>query len=249
MSERRPPVNLTHLDFKSSASHHAQVIGVSLGLSAQAWRVCNLLSPEEVTVLAAHARDNCVQPVGLDGIAPNYAPGDDIGSWRASAFSDALADVIWARLGGLPWKKSFSEEDCSDREGHEHWVADGVNPLFRFIRYQPGHNKLVAHYDGPFVQSTARRSLYTLLLYLTDHPLEGETRFVRDEQRSLPFTQRSFADWRRCALDQEVEHVIYPVAGDALVFEHRLLHDATSLKASEKLVMRSDIFFSRGSGV
>jgi len=94
----------------------------------------------------------------------------------------------------------------------------GGNPRLRLYRYGPGerhgaHWDTVVHLDGGI------RSLVTLVFYLNDGFKGGETDFIELEQR------------------------IAPRAGRALLFQHRILHEATAVHAGEKFVLRTDILY------
>lgn len=243
MSTGRPVVNLTSLSIPLAAENHAPAGVNKLPLPGLGWHIHHLLTVHEVQALALHARMHCSVEVGIDGIRDHYQEGARVGSFRASAFSQELADRLWARLAALPWPATFSAASFTDWAQVPHWSACGINPLFRFIRYRPGQGELVAHYDAPYVQDPDHRTLYTLLLYLTSNEEEGATRFVLDSQDEVPLENRDFSDWPRCAHDCEVRLSVSPIAGDALVFEHRLLHDSSPVTRSEKLVVRSDICF------
>lgn len=250
MSTQRPIVNLqSDVSLASPADAGLPVSAHRLAFEGspapQGWRLTQLLSPQEVQVLREQGMDACSQPVGIDGILGHYQPGSAIGSWRASFFSEELSLRLWSRLKGLDFHRTFSEQGHADWQGHSTWEAVGVNSLFRFILYKPGEGELVAHYDAPYVANSELSSLYTLLLYLTDAQDEGATRFLHDEQQCLPFSQRDFSDWSRCALPEEVAFTSMPQAGDALVFEHRLLHDSQPVTRQSKLVMRSDVMFRK----
>lgn len=247
LGSERPIVNLGDVIWPEQVLQATHVAGPGqlLPVRGLGWHISKLLSPAEVEVLVQHGRTQCTVEVGTDGIRPNYQPGDPVGSYRASAFSGFLAERLWGRLAALNWPTRFDSLGSTDWAGHAHWRADGVNPLFRFIHYRPGQGELVGHYDAPYVETEDRRTLFTLLLYLTDNELEGATRFIEDAQAAKPFEARDFSDWSRCAREDEVVASVSPRAGDALVFEHRLLHDSSPVWLSDKLVARSDIFFSK----
>jgi hypothetical protein len=64
------------------------------------------------------------------------------------------------------------------------------------------------------------RSLVTLVFYLNDGFEGGETDFP------------------------ELERRIAPRAGRALLFQHRILHEAMEVRAGEKFVLRTDIVYA-----
>jgi predicted 2-oxoglutarate/Fe(II)-dependent dioxygenase YbiX len=102
----------------------------------------------------------------------------------------------------------------SELVGHR---AVGINERFRFYRYDPGQ-VFRWHRDGYFQRPDGERSRLTLMVYLNDDFEGGETRF------------------------QEV--TIHPRTGMALVFEHPLLHEGSSVTRGRKYVLRTDVMFA-----
>jgi prolyl 4-hydroxylase len=94
----------------------------------------------------------------------------------------------------------------------------GANPRLRLYRYGPGERHGV-HWDTVVELDGGVRSLVTLVFYLNDGFEGGETDFP------------------------ELERKIAPRAGRALLFQHRVLHEATEVRAGEKLVLRTDILY------
>lgn len=94
----------------------------------------------------------------------------------------------------------------------------GGNPRLRLYRYGPGERH-GAHWDTVVELPGELRSLLTLVFYLNDGFEGGDTDFP------------------------ELERRITPKAGRALLFQHRILHEATRVTAGEKLVLRTDILY------
>jgi len=94
----------------------------------------------------------------------------------------------------------------------------GANPRLRLYRYGPGERHGV-HWDTVVELEGGVRSLVTLVFYLNDDFEGGETDFP------------------------ELDRKIAPKAGRALLFQHRILHEATTVKAGEKLVLRTDVLY------
>lgn len=94
----------------------------------------------------------------------------------------------------------------------------GANPRLRLYRYGAGerhgaHWDTVVHLDGGIM------SLLTLVFYLNEGFAGGETDFPE--------------------LDRRIE----PRLGRALLFQHRILHEATQVRAGEKFVLRTDVLY------
>ncbi len=208
-----------------------------------------LLKDSELALLREHIMRLQWQPVGVSGIASEYQSGDHVGSWRASIYQEVLAQAIWHRLAPcLPQLRAFDEHARTDWDHHELWRPIGLNPLLRLIRYRDA-GLLVPHYDAPYIQSEAVRTLTTLVVYLACDPdvIGGQTRFIRDAQMGLPHDQRDYADWTRAAQSDEIIASVAPVPGSGLVFDHRILHDSAPLSApvGSKIIMRTDVLYER----
>lgn len=94
----------------------------------------------------------------------------------------------------------------------------GANPRLRLYRYEPGQ-KHGAHWDTVVELEGGVQSLLTLVFYLNDGFEGGATDFP------------------------ELEKNIVPRAGRALLFQHRILHEATPVRAGTKYVLRTDVLY------
>jgi prolyl 4-hydroxylase len=94
----------------------------------------------------------------------------------------------------------------------------GANPRLRLYRYAPGE-KHGAHWDTVVELEGGIRSMLTLVFYLNDNFEGGATDFPELEQR------------------------IVPRLGQALLFQHRILHEAMRVISGEKFVLRTDILY------
>jgi prolyl 4-hydroxylase len=95
----------------------------------------------------------------------------------------------------------------------------GVNERFRCYRYEPGQ-RFAPHYDGAYQRSATECSELTLMVYLNDAFTGGRTAFH----------------------DYGVE--VTPRTGDALLFQHRLLHEGCVVVSGAKYVLRSDVMYA-----
>jgi predicted 2-oxoglutarate/Fe(II)-dependent dioxygenase YbiX len=94
----------------------------------------------------------------------------------------------------------------------------GANPRLRLYRYAPGQRH-GAHWDTVVELADGVRSMLTLVFYLNDDFSGGETDFP------------------------ELRRRIAPRRGRALLFQHRVLHEACAVTAGEKLVLRTDVLY------
>ena len=206
----------------------------------------NLLSACECQRLVDEVLAQKHIEVGLHGRVD--ASGEQ-GSGRATAFSPDWAEKLWQRLAPvLDTVRVFDELSSTDHGGHPVWRAVGVNPVLRFMVYQPG-GQLVPHYDAGFDYGDGRRfTLMSLVIYLNSLPegAGGRTRFLRDPQRGLPVHERNFEDWDHPAPQADCLAEILPQAGRAVLFDHRLLHDGEAWAGpGERLIVRTDLVFER----
>jgi predicted 2-oxoglutarate/Fe(II)-dependent dioxygenase YbiX len=94
----------------------------------------------------------------------------------------------------------------------------GANPRLRLYRYQPGERH-GAHWDTVVELEDNVCSLLTLVFYLNEDFTGGTTEF------------------------SELGQSIVPRAGRALLFQHRVLHVATTVTEGEKFVLRTDVLY------
>ena len=95
-------------------------------------------------------------------------------------------------------------------------TAIGLNELFRFYRYQRGH-QFKGHYDESYVRNEHEASELTFMVYLNDNFQGGDTTF-----RGLR---------------------VQPRQGMALVFLHSLYHEGSEVTQGVKYVLRSDVMY------
>lgn len=186
------------------------------------------------------------EPVGVTGVRDGYGTG----SLRATAWSPELARALWERLAPIVPSARFAGAHApteafatAARAAHRSWRAVGLSPVLRFMRYEPG-GRHFGHHDAGFDYGDGRRSLLSVVFYLTDAPESGATRFVRDGQEHLPTHERVFVDFDRETREDEVIARVPPRAGDVLVFDHRLCHDVEEWRGpGERVIVRADVVY------
>jgi len=121
------------------------------------------------------------------------------------------------------------------------WIPVGLNPCWRICKYEvAGH--FAPHYDGPYIESSEKRSLKTLNMYLNGGFEGGTTNFISDSQSLYKDESGKYR-----AEEDNVLFKIVPETGLALIFNHRILHEGEALRSGVKYLMRSDIMFERQS--
>lgn len=131
---------------------------------------------------------------------------------------------------------------------HYDWMAVGCTPLMRFMRYNKS-GEHYAHYDaGYFYKDGMHRTLMSYVIYLTTNN-SGATRFINDNQMSVPVWDRVHNDWMRRTEENEVIAESQPVAGSILVFDHRLCHDVKQFmpenEKESRIIIRGDILYKK----
>lgn len=171
------------------------------------WTVDDALSEAACAAYARrmqHARDAEVAPViGKHGVEIDLAVRNNTRvMWDDAAEASTLLDRVAA---SVPVALSGA-------------ALFGANPRLRLYRYGPGERH-GAHWDTVVELAAAVRSMLTLVFYLNDDFIGGETSFPELGQR------------------------IAPRRGRALLFQHRVLHEAGMVTAGEKLVLRTDVLY------
>lgn len=153
-------------------------------------------------------------------------------AWLAT---DSLNESLSARL------RPFLPQSCLGGALH------GLNRRWRVYRYRPGE-RFLPHLDDAYVSSyldasgavatdRTRRSLLTVLVYLSGDLQGGDTRFWIPDTKLEAFEQVG----------------VRPVVGDALCFFHgshplSLIHEgAAVVEGSTKYVLRTDALYERGA--
>lgn len=216
-----------------------------------AFVVDNLLSAGECQMMLDHLDKLSWTAVGQNGMLKDYqAERDTVGSHRATLYNEQLASYLYTRLTPvLPAVRVMEQHTPADWDGSPVWRAVAVSPLMRFIKYQAG-GLLVPHYDAPFDYYDGKRTLMSMVVYLTASTSKngGATRFIKDPQTVppvVPLEQRDYSDWQRLSRPDEIIASLYPQPGSAILMDHRVLHDGQELTDGTKIIMRTDIVFER----
>jgi NAD+ synthetase len=248
--ERRPPAGATpgawdpptvDLDEPGWPSAVSLEIPETFAVSARA-----VLTPADCAKLAGAMDAAPLEPVGVTGLRDSLG----VGSMRATAWAPALASQLWRRLQpivpAVRFVGAFAPTDAfatGARAGHRSWRVRGLSPLLRFMRYEPGGRHL-GHYDAAYDYGDGRRTLLSVVFFLTTCRDSGATRFLRDGQEHLPTAARTFEDWSRDARDDEVLVRVLPVAGGAVLFDHRVCHDVERWSGEgRREIVRADVVY------
>jgi hypothetical protein len=158
---------------------------------------------------------------------------------RAIIHSQELAGLLWERLEShIP-----PQETVPGPRYNNQWRAVGVNPTLRVLRYDQGDHFEV-HQDGSYSYECTTpssggqdslRSFLTLQVYLSQGGgrdfLGGATRMFK----RIP-----------CSTQEDVEDIVAS-DGRVLLFAHNIWHTGERVAEGQKLVLRSEIMYSKKS--
>lgn len=225
------------------------------GLSKdEAFIIENAISPRECNELIRFM--NCspnFEEVGVQGMKDKK--DERIGSLRTSIWSPSTAENIWNKINYLlpvvhrgvytatDWYQFLSEKELY--EGGLKYLPVAISPLLRFMQYNNG-GQHYAHYDASYIYPNYRyRTLKSMVIYLTTN--EGAaTRFVNDGQESVFIWDRNHDDWSRPVKPEEVIAKSECIAGNILIFNHRLCHDVEHYFGDNKrIIIRGDVVYKQ----
>ncbi len=133
-----------------------------------------------------------------------------------------MADFLWDKLYEFfEWEDlQFISPFGFDKESR--WLAYGINPCFRFTKYEKG-DFFLNHLDGGHVENEDERSVLTLMIYLNEEFKGGETVFYEDLNK----------------------FVIKPKKNLAVIFNHDIYHEGREIEEGFKYIVRSGGMFKR----
>lgn len=103
------------------------------------------------------------------------------------------------------------------------WKLSKLNNRFRYYRYGVGQ-KFSPHIDGKYKESENCESKLTLLIYLSEDFIGGETTFFDQTEDNIRFK-------------------VVPKLGQVLVFDHHQLHSGDPVLEGIKYVLRTDVMY------
>lgn len=170
---------------------------------------CNMLIKDTVALKYTEA------PVTINGNAGIFEMMPDVRNNTRVILDDTkLANALFGRLEQyLP--KIFKDV----------WHLEKLNSRFRFYRYEKGQT-FKPHIDGKYKESDTCESKLTLLIYLSDNFIGGETTFFDQTEDKLRFK-------------------VKPKLGQVLVFDHHQLHSGDPVIDGIKYVLRTDVMYTK----
>ncbi|MEL6348408.1 MAG: 2OG-Fe(II) oxygenase [Myxococcota bacterium] len=180
------------------------------------------LSPRECRNIIHFAEVQGFQPAGL-------AIGDDRYRVNAKARNNArviledsaFAKALSARVRGLLEPR------------HERLKLDGLNWRLRIYRYQPGQY-FRPHLDVRMGLPGGGETRCSMMIYLNDDFTGGETTFFERKPKGRAKSRKR---------NNRTTHIIRPVTGAALAFDHLLLHEGSEVTDGVKYAIRTDVIY------
>lgn len=204
----------------------------------------NLLSVNERKVFKEWIDKNQEKMVKTNNYG--YTQGENKeGSIRLAFYDENWAKILYERLlVSQIINPIFNEDDANTNfKPFTQWRAIGLNPLFRVMKYNEG-DFLYPHYDDSYYESDKVRSLKSVVIVVQTATDGGATRFLKDNQLSIPFEKRDFSDKNVIPFVEDVEYS-FKEDGSVLVFNHRLLHDGEKVIKGEKIIIRTDVMYEK----
>ncbi|KAF9998133.1 hypothetical protein BGZ80_003692 [Entomortierella chlamydospora] len=210
------PAVPTHLDLKPLLSLHRQQEEIV------AFTLQNILSPQECQSLIERSEATGYEialinsPNGQGVHIPGYRDGH-----RCIIDDHAVSAELWKRI------KHHVPAVYKSRP------VIGLNERLRFLKYGPG-DKFQPHMDGEYrrTDGSGHVTKITVQFYLNQDCQGGATSFL--QQQSL-WADENEATRKVVAVP--------PKTGQALVFQHNLVHEGSKVTEGVKYVIRSDILY------
>jgi len=117
------------------------------------------------------------------------------------------------------------------------WRPVGVNTGMRICRYFAATGDGFAqHFDAQFCPSQLRRSIFSILIYLTDASTGGDTVFYHHDREC-------FGDPEPQSLEGYMVERVSPKIGRAVLFPHDTLHAGLQPQVGMKMLIRTDLIY------
>lgn len=177
------------------------------------WTVQGVLTPEECAGYIARyqrAQPGFAPVIRTDGVGldPEIRNNTRI-MWDDADEANHLLDQTASRM---------AEDGARFPERFQGGALAGANPRLRIYRYGPGERHS-AHWDTEHALASGALTRLTLVVYLNDDFVGGETDFPGFGVR------------------------VTPARGMALVFQQRVLHQACPVTEGAKFVLRTDVAY------
>ncbi|AGF85712.1 hypothetical protein QJ854_gp070 [Moumouvirus goulette] len=124
------------------------------------------------------------------------------------------------------------------------WKFSSINPCFRHSYYEGPCNGFAPHRDSSYIKDENNRSILTLLIYLNDDFIGGDTTFIKskNERKIGDIVNEELFGGFEEIFDNKIKQ------GSAIIFNHDIIHCGKPIISGTKYIIRSDLVFKRISG-
>ena len=151
-----------------------------------------------------------------------------------------LADIIYERI------KKYIEKETDNKKLQPFgfgvngiWSPIGINHCFRHSVYHAPSIGFKPHRDSSYIEKPNTRSILTIIIYLNDDFIGGDTIFIKpnSDRKIGQIVEEELSD------GYNIIHKITPKKGKAIIFNHNVIHAGLDVTMGSKYIMRSDILF------
>jgi prolyl 4-hydroxylase len=162
---------------------------------------------------------------------------------RLCIIDKRLAMLLWNRLKNTLLETKIKPFGI-DVDKNSIWKPICINDCFRISKYKDPSIGFSPHYDSQYCENTIRRSALSLVIYLNDTFLGGDTYIydIKDRKYVSGFTvQEDIA--LHGGIDEYTPYTITPKTGKCVMFEQNLLHKSNEIRGGNKYVLRTDVVY------
>lgn len=179
---------------------------------------------------------------------------------RLVCFDRSLSDYIWEKLQPI-FEFTFTECQLIPF-GFDvlrgNWEPSGVNEAFRLNQYScKDEDFFSVHRDAQYCPSGDNRSIFSIVIYLNDGFVGGETVFYFPKYTSAS-NKKGLCIEEEIANNEGLENgyqkiSVQPKCGDCVMFSPNILHESLKVKDSglplSKYIIKTDIMMKRVNNV
>ena len=190
----------------------------------QIWTIENFLTEKECQDLIIFSEDKSYEEATVSLKSGAKMMKNIRNNERLMYEDEKLAQHYWEKF--KDFCPIFIDEIVENETQKQRAV--GLNPLFRFYKYE-SDQRFKKHIDGRVVvekDGKKYESRITFMIYLSDDFEGGQTAFDYKNKEGII---------------EKIE--IQPKIGTALCFVHEIKHEGTPVLKGTKYVLRSDVFY------
>ncbi|KAJ3128310.1 hypothetical protein HK098_004719 [Nowakowskiella sp. JEL0407] len=217
-----------------------------------AFRLENVLTEQETTHILKSSNQLMFQPMQA-----RYEESKRRGS-RLLTLDEFTANLIWNRVESV-LAASVAQNNHSATPlgfgvtGGEEWKLDGINHAMRVNRQNSEAGLFAAHLDSQYCPTADKRSLFSMVIYLSDDFEGGETvLYFPHEELDCKGLNVEETLAKHGGLEKGFfQFQIHPKIGSAIIFSHDILHESMPIRTNdqdgviERYVLRTDVLVSR----